>query len=170
MLSTTSVLSSKHGFALNYEPMYPSSSLASSAQHSPEQITSMVYSPPYLITAHPNNTMKQYTVTVSDHSLDIKFEQTLYGHTYQVDALAIDAPRQKLLSGDRSGIKIWDLTNGGECQVTLNIHKNQSHMVELPLCHIETLGSDEDKIVAVVNSVLEKKSFIRLWSFSSLLK
>jgi WD40 repeat protein len=127
----------------------------------------MVYSPPHLITAHPNNTMKQYTVIVNDNTLDIAFEQTLYGHTYQVDALAIDAPRRKLLSGDRSCIKIWDLSTG-ECQVNLGNHKNQSQMDELPPFDIETLGLDEDKIVAVVNC--KKKSFIRLWSFNSMLK
>jgi WD40 repeat protein len=126
----------------------------------------MAYSPPHLITAHPNNTMKQYFVRINDNTLDISFKRTLYGHTFKVDALAIDASRRKLVSGDRSGIKIWDLSKKGECQVTLNNHNNQSSMDELPDFNIKTLGFDEDKIFAVVNSI--EKSFVRLWSFNSL--
>jgi WD40 repeat protein len=131
-----------------------------------EQITSMVYSPPHLITAHANNTMKQYTVDINDFTLDISFKQTLYGHTFKVDALAVDASRRKLVSGDRSGIKIWDLSKQGECQVTLSNHVDQSNMTELPPFDIKTIGFDEDKIIAIVN--LAQESFIRLWSFNSI--
>jgi WD40 repeat protein len=147
VLSSNSIISSKQGFALDYEPIYPSSSRQSPSS---DQITSMVYAPPYLITAHPNNTMKQYMLTTKDNTLDISFTRTLYGHTFKVDALTIDH-RNKLISGDRSGIKIWDLI-GGECQVTLSNHKNQSDINELPPFYIESLGYDEDKIVAIVRA------------------
>jgi WD40 repeat protein len=110
--------------------------------------------------------MKQYSVNVNDCSLDISFKRTLYGHTFKVDALAVDASRRKLVSGDRSGIKIWDLSKQGECQVTLSNHVDQSKMTELPPFNIETLGFDEDKIVAIVN--LAQESFVRLWSFNSI--
>lgn len=126
----------------------------------------MSYAPPHLITAHPNNTMKQYFIKINDNTLDITFQRILYGHTFKVDALAIDSSRRTLISGDRSGIKIWDLSKKGECQVTLNNHVNQSSMDELPDFNIKTLGFDEDKIYAVVNSI--EKSFVRLWSFNSL--
>lgn len=110
--------------------------------------------------------MKQYFIKINDNTLDITFQRILYGHTFKVDALAIDSSRRTLVSGDRSGIKIWDLSKKGECQVTLNNHVNQSSMDELPDFNIKTLGFDEDKIYAVVNSI--EKSFVRLWSFNSL--
>lgn len=159
-MSTSAVISSKHGFALDFESVYPSLNTVS------EKITSMAYAPPHLITAHPNNTMKQYFIRVNDHTLDIAFKRTLYGHTFKVDALAIDPSRRTLVSGDKSGLKIWDLAKKGECQVTLNNHVHQSSMDELPDFSIKNLGFDEDKIYAVVHSI--DRSFVRLWSFNSM--
>ncbi|KAI8366191.1 WD40-repeat-containing domain protein [Blakeslea trispora] len=127
-----------------------------------DRITSMVYAAPYLITAHPNNTMKQYKITHKGNHLDISFQQTLYGHTCRVDALAV--AQQKLISGDRSGIKIWDLARQQQ-MMTLNIYQHQSSMNELPESSIRALGFDEDKIVAVVNDN-NNNAFVRLWSFN----
>lgn len=110
--------------------------------------------------------MKQYIVRVNDHALSISFKRKLYGHTFKVDALAIDALGRKLVSGDRSGIRVWDLAKHGECQVVLGAHKDQSSMAELPNIRINTLGFDEDKIIAIVNTI--DQSFVRLWSFNSL--
>lgn len=129
----------------------------------------MAYSPPYLITAYANNTMKQYTIDFDKSNIDVYLEQTLYGHTFQVNALAIDASRRKLISGDRSGIRIWDLggkKGSGDSQVILKNHLEQSEMKELPPFNFEWIGFDEDKIVAIVNSM--KESFIRIWSFNSI--
>ncbi|KAG2236764.1 hypothetical protein INT48_006948 [Thamnidium elegans] len=158
-LSRNRLLSSRYGYALDYA--FSNDTAASS-----EQITAMAYAPPFLITAHPNNTMKQYIVRVNDHELDISFKRKLYGHTFKVDVLAIDAARRKLVSGDRSGIRVWDLAKHGECQVVLGAHKDQSSMTELPNLRMNTLGFDEDKIIAVVNTL--DQSFVRLWSFNSL--
>ncbi|GAA5795369.1 hypothetical protein HPULCUR_000725 [Helicostylum pulchrum] len=158
-LSKNRLLSSRYGYALDYA--FSNSTAASS-----EQITAMAYAPPFLITAHANNTMKQYIVRVNEHALDITFKRKLYGHMFKVDALAIDAPRRKLVSGDRSGIRVWDLAKHGECQVVLGAHKDQSSMTELPRLRMNMLGFDEDKIVAVVNMI--DQSSVRLWSFNSL--
>lgn len=170
LLSSDAILSSRHGFALNSEPVIPSGIVSSTSSSncggSSEKITAMTFSPPHLITAHANNTMKHYTVTDNKHSLEIAFKQTLYGHTYRVDALAVDASKRRLVSGDRSGIKIWDLTTqSGECQVTIENYANQSAMNELPDARINTLGFDEDKIVAIMS--LSEGSLVRSWSFDS---
>ncbi|KAL9538734.1 hypothetical protein MBANPS3_010710 [Mucor bainieri] len=156
LLSSDVILSSRHGFALNSEPVIPSGIVSSTSDDcgNSEKITAMTFSPPHLITAHANNTMKHYIVTDNKHSLEISFKQTLYGHTYRVDALAIDASKRRLVSGDRSGIKIWDLTaQSGECQVTIENYANQSVMNELPDARINTLGFDEDKIVAIMSLI-----------------
>jgi WD40 repeat protein len=122
----------------------------------------MCYAPPYLITAHPNNTIKQFLVQDDDGTLQISYKCTLYGHTFKVDALAVDVVRQRLISGDRSGIKVWDLDKEC-CQVTIENHRNQSTMSELPLFEMNSLGFDEDKIIAAVQT--EKTLTLRLWSF-----
>ncbi|KAK4520297.1 uncharacterized protein ATC70_008430 [Mucor velutinosus] len=166
LLSSDAILSSRHGFALNSEPVIPSGIVSSTSVSygSSEKITAMAFSPPHLITAHANNTMKHYMVTDNKHSLEISFKQTLYGHTYRVDALAIDASKRRLVSGDQSGIKIWDLTTqSGECQVTIENYTNQSAMNELPDARINTLGFDEDKIVAIMS--LSEGCLVRSWSF-----
>ncbi|CEP07790.1 hypothetical protein [Parasitella parasitica] len=129
-----------------------------------QKITAMAYSPPHLITAHANNTMEHYLVVSINGSLKIQFKQTLYGHTFRVDALAIDASKQRLVSGDRSGIKIWDLAaQSGECQATLENYTDQFNMPELPHAKINTIGFDEDKIVAILT--LSKGPLIKSWSF-----
>lgn len=170
-LSSDTIISSRHGFALDAEPLIQSgivspSFLTSCSNSSSEKITAMTYSPPHLITAHANNTMKHYLVATTNNSLEITFKQTLYGHTFRVDALAINASKRRLVSGDRSGMKIWDLTKqSGECQVTIENYTNQSDMNELPDAKINTLEFDEDKIVAIMS--LSEGSLVRSWSFDS---
>ncbi|RCH77783.1 hypothetical protein CU098_004940 [Rhizopus stolonifer] len=93
---------------------------------------------------------------------DIRFQQTLYGHTCRVDALAIT--KHKLISGDRSGIYIWNLATKQHI-MTLRMYQDQSSLNELPDAHMETLGFDEDKIVAVVQND-KGDAFVRLWSFN----
>lgn len=160
ILSSSSIKSSRHGFAIDCEPVFSPVYSASAS----EQISAMAYSPPYLITAHANNTMKQYTIDIDKDSIVINLDRTLYGHTFQVNALAIDALRRKLISGDRSGIRIWDLGGNCESQVVLKNHLLQSKMKELPPFSFERIGFDEDKIVAIINSA--KESFMRIWSFT----
>ncbi|KAI8639023.1 hypothetical protein BD408DRAFT_422154 [Parasitella parasitica] len=166
ILSLNSIVSSRHGFALNAEPMIVSSSSGGCSRSNSDKITAMTYSPPQLITAHANNTMKHYVVENVKGSLEILFKQTLYGHTFRVDALAIDASKRRLVSGDRSVMKIWDLsTQSGECQATLENYTDQSDMSELPDAKINTIGFDEDKIVAILT--LSRGPLIRSWSFDS---
>lgn len=164
ILSNNSIKSSRHGFALDCEPVFSPVHSASTS----EQISAMAYSPPYLITAHANNTMKQYTINIDKDSIGITFDRILYGHTFQVNALSIDASRRKLISGDRSGIRIWNLGGNCESQVVLKNHLLQSEMKELPPFSFERIGFDEDKIVAIVN--FSDQSFMRVWSFNNSIK
>ncbi|KAG2206642.1 hypothetical protein INT46_009929 [Mucor plumbeus] len=138
-LSSDTIISSRHGFALNAEPMI---------QSGIKKFTAMTYSPPHLIIAHANNTMKHYLVTATSNYLEITFKQTLYGHTFRVDALAIEASKRRLVSSDRSENYI-----------------NQSDMKELPDSKINTLRFDEDKIVAIMS--LSGGSLVRSWPFDS---
>ncbi|KAI9475385.1 MAG: hypothetical protein EXX96DRAFT_485788 [Benjaminiella poitrasii] len=166
ILSPRSILSSRQALSIHSEPNITSSSDDGLNDTASEQmITSMAYTPPYLITAHPNNTMKQYLVALDDNNhMNVTFQQIVYGHAFRVDALAIS--KQKLISGDRSGIKIRNLYSlKHEEFITLNHYSEQSKMNELPECRVESISFDEDKIMAVVNSPSEETSFIRLWSF-----
>lgn len=166
VLSLDSVISTRQGYKI--APQHSTSVYLPSANN---KIMMMVFSPPYLITAHPNNTIKHYQVIDgqrnNDHApssgLSLALNQTLYGHTFKVDALSMDS--NKLLSADKTGIKVWDAESGA-CQVTLNNYANQSNLDELPNTQIETLDFDEDKIVAIVYHSETQKYSLRLWSFN----
>ncbi|KAI9266599.1 hypothetical protein BDA99DRAFT_536021 [Phascolomyces articulosus] len=117
IISKESLISSRHCTALNEEDLFFAPSSSSSSDHtantsiteySQQPITSISYSEPYLITAHANNTIKQYYVRFADNKLELIFAQTLYGHTSKVSALALDSSIGRLVSGDRFGLKIWD--------------------------------------------------------------
>ncbi|CAO3702106.1 unnamed protein product [Rhizopus stolonifer] len=126
--------------------------------------TSMVYSPPNLIMAHSNNTIKQYTVSMRDNEFSICFKRTLYGHTFGVDALALK--RGKLLSADRSGIKIWNLfEDKDDPTVIIKASRNLPYFQDLPFQHTKSICFDEDRIVAFIND--EKKSRVRFYFFHS---
>ncbi|ORE06852.1 hypothetical protein BCV72DRAFT_227680 [Rhizopus microsporus var. microsporus] len=167
ILSSTTIVSSRHASALESEPFFFSSSMSYYLQQNTNDsndsslVTAMAYSPPYLITAHPNNTIKKYIIT-KNRGLDIRFEKILYGHTFRVEALALQ--KEKLVSADRSGIKIWNLLKD-DTAVTIYTNKNQSFLQDLPALRIRTLCFDEDRIAAFAKD--DKDSFVRLWSFDS---
>lgn len=171
ILSSTTIVSSRHASALESEPFFFSSSMRYYLQQNTNDsndsslVTAMAYSPPYLITAHPNNTIKKYIIS-KNRGLDIRFEKILYGHTFRVEALALQ--KEKLVSADRSGIKVWNLLKDDDTAVTIYTNKNQSFLQDLPAIRIRTLCFDEDRIAAFAKD--DKGSFIRLWSFDSMQK
>ncbi|KAG2225862.1 hypothetical protein INT45_007106 [Circinella minor] len=120
ILSKDTLISSRHCTALNQEDLFFTSSpfnhsTTPISEYSQQPITAVSYSEPYLITAHANNTIKQYYVQFSNNNkLEIIFAQTLYGHTSKVSALALDASIGRLVSGDKFGIKLWDVPCSGK--------------------------------------------------------
>lgn len=108
ILSRHKIISSRHSTAFNENDMFFNDHSNTAFNHT-EPITALAYSEPYIITAHANNTIKQYYVRSTAERLELAFSSTLYGHTCKVSALALDAHAGRLVSGDRCGVKIWDM-------------------------------------------------------------
>ncbi|KAF3002906.1 hypothetical protein E8E13_002271 [Curvularia kusanoi] len=88
-----------------YEPP-----LTSSSNTKP---TSMSYSHPYLLVAHPDNTLSLYLVKSTDSSLSISPGNRLWGHTSSISGAHVGM-RGKAVSVSRLGdeLRVWDLEGG----------------------------------------------------------
>ncbi|KAI7869189.1 hypothetical protein BDF14DRAFT_1723110 [Spinellus fusiger] len=146
-------------------------------------VTALAYDYPHLITAHANNTIRQYKVEMTQGKFKINFIQVLYGHTCEVTALSLNGPAQRLVSGDRSGLKVWDLEGktehgidrrgqlfkwqqGGDHLVTL--HSTDKDNTNTNTWHVHWLYSDATKIVALKSNPAWKereRKRIEVYSF-----
>lgn len=86
-------------------------SLASTPSHS--KPTSMSYSHPYLLVAHPDNTLSLYLVRSTASSLSIGPGNRLWGHTSSISGAYVGM-RGKAVSVSRLGdeLRVWDLEGG----------------------------------------------------------
>lgn len=77
------------------------------------QPTSMSYSHPYLLVAHPDNTLSLYLVKSTDSTLSISSGNRLWGHTSSISGAHVGM-RGKAVSVSRLGdeLRVWDLEGG----------------------------------------------------------
>ncbi|CAI6330407.1 unnamed protein product [Periconia digitata] len=75
--------------------------------------TSMSYSHPYLLVAHPDNTLALYLVKSTNSVLSISSGSRLWGHTSSVSGTHVGS-RGKAVSVSRLGdeLRVWDLESG----------------------------------------------------------
>ncbi|KAJ4987534.1 F-box domain-containing protein [Stagonosporopsis vannaccii] len=75
--------------------------------------TSMSYSHPYLLVAHPDNTLSLYLVKSTDSTLSISSGSRLWGHTSSISGAHVGM-RGKAVSVSRFGdeLRVWDLEGG----------------------------------------------------------
>ena len=75
--------------------------------------TSLSYTHPYLLAAHPDNTLTLYMVTSNAESLSIGSGESLWGHTSAVSGAQV-GDRGKAVSVSMHGneIRVWDLEGG----------------------------------------------------------
>jgi len=75
--------------------------------------TSMSYSHPYLLVAHPDNTLSLYLVRSTSSTLSINPGSRLWGHTSSISGAYVGM-RGKAVSVSRLGdeLRIWDLEGG----------------------------------------------------------
>jgi hypothetical protein len=75
--------------------------------------TSMSYSHPYLLVAHPDNTLSLYLVKSTASSLSISSGNRLWGHTSSISGAHVGM-RGKAVSVSRLGdeLRLWDLEGG----------------------------------------------------------
>ncbi|KAI9317285.1 hypothetical protein BX666DRAFT_1857913 [Dichotomocladium elegans] len=148
VFSSKAIISSRHCSAVSESDMFFT---AHSRPESLEPMTALVYSEPYLMTAHANNTIKQYCVVRSKEKLELNFIQTLYGHTSKVHALALNTSVGRLVSGDRYGLKVWDLAQNGKPRFPMaSASAAATTSVDIPYRDMRWLQFDSDKIVAAL--------------------
>ncbi|KAF2826453.1 hypothetical protein CC86DRAFT_417596 [Ophiobolus disseminans] len=75
--------------------------------------TSMSYSHPYLLVAHPDNTLSLYLVKSTSSALSISSGNRLWGHTSSISGAHVGM-RGKAVSVSRVGneLRVWDLEGG----------------------------------------------------------
>ena len=80
---------------------------------SSSQPTSMSYSHPYLLVAHPDNTLSLYLVKSTASALSISSGNRLWGHTSSISGAHVGM-RGKAVSVSRLGdeLRVWDLEGG----------------------------------------------------------
>jgi hypothetical protein len=94
---------------------FPGGSREASSANSPStsKPTSMSYSHPYLLVAHPDNTLSLYLVRSTSSTLSISSGNRLWGHTSSISGAHIGM-RGKAVSVSRLGdeLRVWDLEGG----------------------------------------------------------
>ncbi|KAF2711008.1 hypothetical protein K504DRAFT_475871 [Pleomassaria siparia CBS 279.74] len=94
---------------------FPGGSLESTPPSTPglSKPTSMSYSHPYLLVAHPDNTLSSYLVRSTSSVLKISPGTRLWGHTSSVSGAHVGM-RGKAVSVSRLGdeLRVWDLEGG----------------------------------------------------------
>lgn len=122
-----------------------------------DPIQKISYAHPYVVTSHNNNTMQQYRIrSEQGQRVEIEHVRTLWGHTSSVGAMALDAHIGRLVSGDRAGIKVWNL-EGGRSDLVVGIENGLSE-------RMEWIGFDSEKIVTVAG---DHENNVKVWSFSN---
>jgi hypothetical protein len=101
--------------------------------------TSLSYSHPYLLAAHPDNTLSLYLVHSTSSSLSIGSGTRLWGHTSSVSGAHVGI-RGKAVSVSRLGdeLRVWDLEGG----MSSSANKRRSRAGELSVRVQPGKGSD----------------------------
>ncbi|KAH3908429.1 hypothetical protein HBH56_174920 [Parastagonospora nodorum] len=123
-------------------PPFPGSSQEASLISNPStsKPTSMSYSHPYLLVAHPDNTLSLYLVKSTAAALSISSGNRLWGHTSSISGAHVGM-RGKAVSVSRLGdeLRVWDLEGGitslanrrrlrnGEMSVRVQPSKAENH-------------------------------------------
>ncbi|KAI8071082.1 hypothetical protein BC940DRAFT_295214 [Gongronella butleri] len=168
VLTRDTVISSRHCSVLCHDRLFftPETDTA----HYPPT-TCMIYSAPFLMTAHSNNTIRQYQLIAHEKHLRLKYIRTLFGHTCQVATLAIDARHGRLVSADRACVKLWDLVS-----LDLTKPRAQDYLITLPhdalatrndtpSTHVDWLQVDHHQILAVIRENDTAPFVLKSWRF-----
>lgn len=102
--------------------------------------TSMSYSHPYLLVAHPDNTLSLYLVRSTSQALSITSGNRLWGHTSSISGAHVGM-RGKAVSVSRLGdeLRVWDLEGG----MTSSANRKRSRNGELSVRVQPSKASEE---------------------------
>ncbi|KAI8329720.1 hypothetical protein BC941DRAFT_362362 [Chlamydoabsidia padenii] len=169
IFNANGMVSSRHSSILD-----PRSTLlttaTSSEPHTVPSLTSIVYSEPFLMTAHTSNTIKEYRLVSTPDQFTIEFVRTYYGHTCQVSSLALDSHQGRLISGSRAGLKIWDLLGLDQYKIrakdyVVTLKPGEDSAMDIPQDDIVWIQMDDFKIVALLRNGNTNQAWFKIWSF-----
>ncbi|KAH7393056.1 hypothetical protein BKA66DRAFT_411651 [Pyrenochaeta sp. MPI-SDFR-AT-0127] len=122
---------------------FPSTTREASMTSNPSRSkpTAMSYSHPYLLVAHPDNTLSLYLVRSTSSVLSISSGNRLWGHTSSISGAHVGM-RGKAVSVSRLGdeLRVWDLEGGMASSAT----RKRSRNGELSVRVQPSRMSDED--------------------------
>ncbi|KAF1944875.1 hypothetical protein EJ02DRAFT_442224 [Clathrospora elynae] len=125
----SSYLSASSSSACSLSPI-PGNARETSVPSGPSRSkpTSMSYSHPYLLVAHPDNTLSLYLVRSTSTALSISSGNRLWGHTSSISGAHVGM-RGKAVSVSRLGdeLRVWDLEGG----MTSSANRKRSRNGEL---------------------------------------
>lgn len=109
--------------------------------------TSMSYSHPYLLVAHPDNTLSLYLVKSTASSLSIGPGTRLWGHTSSVSGAHVGI-RGKAVSVSRLGdeLRVWDLEGGMASSANRKRSRNGELSVRVQPSRGQEPASDAEEI------------------------
>jgi hypothetical protein len=101
----------------------------------------MSYSHPYLLVAHPDNTLSLYLVRSTSSALSISSGNRLWGHTSSISGAHVGM-RGKAVSVSRLGdeLRVWDLEGG----MTSSANRKRSRNGELSVRIQPAKATEED--------------------------
>jgi len=107
--------------------------------------TSMSYSHPYLLVAHPDNTLSLYLVRSTSSALSISSGNRLWGHTSSISGAHVGM-RGKAVSVSRIGdeLRVWDLEGGMNSSANRKRSRNGELSVRIQPWKIGEADSQND--------------------------
>ncbi|KZM26716.1 uncharacterized protein EKO05_0008794 [Ascochyta rabiei] len=108
--------------------------------------TSMSYSHPYLLVAHPDNTLSLYLVKSTSSTLSISSGNRLWGHTSSISGAYVGM-RGKAVSVSRLGdeLRVWDLEGGMASLTSRRRLKNGELSVRVQPSKAADQGSQDEE-------------------------
>ncbi|KAJ4348906.1 hypothetical protein N0V95_005086 [Ascochyta clinopodiicola] len=108
--------------------------------------TSMSYSHPYLLVAHPDNTLSLYLVKSTSSTLSISPGNRLWGHTSSISGAHVGM-RGKAVSVSRLGdeLRVWDLEGGTASLTSRRRFKNGELSVRVQPSRAADQGSQDEE-------------------------
>ncbi|EUC38430.1 hypothetical protein COCCADRAFT_723 [Bipolaris zeicola 26-R-13] len=107
--------------------------------------TSMSYSHPYLLVAHPDNTLSLYLVRSTSSALSISSGNRLWGHTSSISGAHVGM-RGKAVSVSRIGdeLRVWDLEGGMNSSANRKRSRNGELSVRIQPWKVGEADSQDD--------------------------
>ncbi|KAF1364095.1 hypothetical protein EJ07DRAFT_100430 [Lizonia empirigonia] len=117
--------------------------LSSASIPSNSKPTSMSYSHPYLLVAHPDNTLSLYLVKSTSSILSISSGNRLWGHTSSISGAHVGM-RGKAVSVSRLGdeLRVWDLEGGTASLANRRRLRNGELSVRVQPCKVADEGKE----------------------------